>query len=95
MTMKELSNAIGMDPTTLNRTLKPLEAQKLIATKADGRDRRARCIHLTASGQKRLAKAMPLWRAADEELRRTVGAETRAALSGLLGVVNEKLRKPA
>lgn len=95
MTMKELSNAIGMDPTTLNRTLKPLEAQKLIATKADGRDHRARCIHLTASGQKRLAKAMPLWRAADEELRRTVGAETRAALSGLLGVVNEKLRKPA
>src|SRR5258708_39012573 len=28
MTMKELSNAIGMDPTTLNRTFKPLEAQK-------------------------------------------------------------------
>lgn len=93
MTMKELSNAIGMDPTTLNRTLKPLEAQKLISTKPDSRDRRARCIHLTASGQKRLAQAMPFWRAADDELRRTVGAETRAALSGLLSVTSEKLRK--
>src|SRR5258706_7401117 len=38
MTMKELSNAIGMDPTTLNRTLKPLEAQRLVGTNPDGRD---------------------------------------------------------
>src|ERR1700743_2168923 len=49
LTMKELSNLIGMDPTTLNRTLKPLETQKLIKTGADDRDRRARVIHLTAS----------------------------------------------
>ncbi len=94
MTMKELSNAIGMDPTTLNRTLKPLEAQRLVGTTPDGRDRRARCIHLTKSGRKRLAQAMPLWRAADDELRRTVGAETTLALSGLLSLASEKLRKP-
>lgn len=94
LTMKELSDMIGMDPTTLNRTLKPLEMQKLISTAPDKQDRRARCIHLTAAGHKRLARAMPLWRAADAELRRTVGAETTAALSGLLGLANEKLRKP-
>jgi DNA-binding MarR family transcriptional regulator len=94
LTMKELSNAIGMDPTTLNRTLKPLEAQELVSTTPDHRDRRARCIHLTMSGRERLAQAMPLWRAADDELRRTMGAETILALSGLLSLAGEKLRKP-
>jgi DNA-binding MarR family transcriptional regulator len=93
MTMKELSNAIGMDPTTLNRTLKPLETAKLVRTGQDERDRRARCIQLTASGQKRLARAMPLWRAADDEFRRMIGAETTLALGGLLGLATEKLRK--
>jgi DNA-binding MarR family transcriptional regulator len=93
MTMKALASAVGMDPTTLNLTLKPLEAEKLIRTAPDAQDRRARCIHITASGRKRLERAMPLWRAADEELRRTVGAETKLALSGLLGLATQKLRK--
>jgi DNA-binding MarR family transcriptional regulator len=93
MTMKELSNAIGMDPTTLNRTLKPLEAEKLVRITPDARDRRARCIQITASGRTRLEQAMPLWRAADAELRRMIGANTSVALDGLLGVATEKLRK--
>ena len=93
MTMKELSNAIGMDPTTLNRTLKPLEAGQLVRIAPDERDRRTRCIHITNAGRKRLEKAMPLWRAADSELRRTVGAETALALGGLLGLATERLRK--
>jgi DNA-binding MarR family transcriptional regulator len=94
MSMKELANMLGMDPTTLNRTLKPLEAQGFVITAPDSNDRRARCIELTTSGRQRLAQAMPLWRAADDELRRTVGAEAAVALSGLLGLASEKLRKP-
>jgi len=93
MTMKELAEALGMDPTTLNRTLKPLEAQAFIATAPDPDDRRARRVHLTATGKDRLAQAMPLWRAADDELRRAVGAEANLALSGLLSLASEKLRK--
>jgi len=94
VTMKELSQMLGMDPTTLNRTLKPLEAQALVTTAPDPNDRRARCIQLTMAGRGRLALAMPLWRAADDELRRTVGPEAAVALSGLLGLASEKLRKP-
>lgn len=94
MTMKELSNVLGMDPTTLNRTLKPLEAQAFVMTAPDPDDRRARCVQLTMSGRDRLAKAMPLWRAAEDELRRTIGAEATLALNGLLGLAGEKLRKP-
>ena len=93
MTMKQLSNALGMDPTTLNRTLKPLETQGFVRIAPDARDRRARCIHLTTSGRERLARAMPSWRAADDELRRAVGAETTLALSGLLNLAGEKLRR--
>jgi len=48
---------------------------------------------LTATGKDRLAQAMPLWRAADDELRRAVGAEANLALSGLLSLASEKLRK--
>ena len=93
MTMKELSSAIGMDPTTLNRTLKPLEAEKFVRIAPDVRDRRARCIAITTAGRKRLEKAMPLWRAADAELRHAVGASTRVALDRLLDLATEKLRK--
>lgn len=92
-TMKALSNAVGMDPTTLNRTLKPLEAGKLIRTAQDSNDRRARCIHITAVGRKRLERAMSLWRAADSELGRALGVETKLTLTGLLGLATEKLRK--
>jgi DNA-binding MarR family transcriptional regulator len=94
LTMKELSTAIGMDPTTLNRTLKPLEAQGLVGTAPDTRDRRVRRLQLTSSGRERLAQAMPLWRAADDELRRVVGAEITLALQGLLALAGEKLRTP-
>jgi len=93
LTMKDLSNAIGMDLTTLNRTLKPLEASGLISTAPDPRDRRARCVELTAMGRDRLAQAMPLWRAAGQAVRRAVGDETMLALGGLLTLTGEKLRK--
>jgi DNA-binding MarR family transcriptional regulator len=92
LTMKALSSAIGLDPTTLNRALKPLEAQGLVGVAPDPRDRRVRCIHLTLLGQERLAQAMPYWRAADGELRRIVGAETTLALRGLLSLASQKLR---
>jgi DNA-binding MarR family transcriptional regulator len=94
MSMKALAHILGMDPTTLNRTLKPLEVQSLVITAPDPNDRRSRCIQLTMAGRERLAQAMPLWRAADDELRRTVGAEAAVALSGLLGLASERLRKP-
>jgi DNA-binding MarR family transcriptional regulator len=94
LTMKALSSALGMDPTTLNRTLKPLENQGLIRTTLDDQDRRARCIHLTDTGRERLARALPLWRIADDELRRTVGPETALALVGLLTLAAGKLSNP-
>jgi DNA-binding MarR family transcriptional regulator len=93
LTMKELSNAIGMDPTTLNRTLKPLEAQGLVSISPDPRDRRVRCVQLTAGGRERLAQAAPLWREAGDKMRRIMGPETLLALRGLLSLAGEKMRQ--
>jgi len=92
VSIKELSAMIVMDPTTLNRTLKPLEAQELVSTAPSERDRRARCIQITPAGRERLVAAMPLWRAADREFRGVVGEEATVALSGLLDLAGQKLR---
>jgi DNA-binding MarR family transcriptional regulator len=92
VTIKELSALIGLDPTTLNRTLKPLEAQDLVSADPDERDRRARRLRLTPAGRERLIVAMPLWQAADREFRGVVGEETTVALNGLLDLAGRKLR---
>jgi len=92
ISIKDLAALIGMDPTTLNRTLKPLEQNGLVSSTADPLDRRARLIMLTRHGKERLAAATPLWQAAQRELRATVGQETALALNGLLELVGHKLK---
>jgi DNA-binding MarR family transcriptional regulator len=43
-----LAEILIMDPTTLTRSLRPLERQGLVTMKPGRRDRRSRCLHLTA-----------------------------------------------
>jgi DNA-binding MarR family transcriptional regulator len=57
-----LAERLGMDPTTLNRNLKPLTARGLVAVGVDREDRRARAIRITDKGRARLRKAVPFWR---------------------------------
>lgn len=63
-----------MDRTTLTAALKPLERRGLAATVVDTADRRARKILLTKEGEELLAQAVPLWRAADQEMRRALAS---------------------
>lgn len=88
-----LAERIGMDPTTLNRSLKPLQALKLVATATDPRDRRVRALALTRKGRAKLEQAMPLWRAARAETEATIGGETAAAIRGLLDLSSARLSK--
>jgi DNA-binding MarR family transcriptional regulator len=57
-----LAELLGLDRTTLNRNLRPLESENLIATVSDPKDARVRRIQLTPAGRKRLETAIPLWR---------------------------------
>lgn len=88
-----LAERIGMDPTTLNRSLKPLQAAKLVMVAADARDRRVRTLGLTGKGRTRLDQAVPLWRQARTEMEAAIGVETANALGELLDLSSARLVK--
>lgn len=78
--IKDLAAIAGMDPTTLNRALKPLEQQRLVASKVDPEDGRARLISLSPAGEKRLGAAIPIWAEAHRSLEQKLGKEAHQAL---------------
>src|SRR5687767_12805025 len=65
VSLGEFAKLIDLDPTTLNRRLKPLIALQLIENNFDSSDRRRRILLLTGSGMSLLNDAMPLWRQAE------------------------------
>ncbi len=65
-----LADFLGMDRTTLNRNLKPLEDDRLVATTASREDRRVRGLVLTSKGRALLDRAIPIWRAAQRDSER-------------------------
>ena len=73
--MGGLAEALGMDRTTLNRNLKPLERGRLIASSTDRDDRRVRAIQLTEAGHAMLSRAIPIWERAQ--------ADSQTRLAGL------------
>jgi DNA-binding MarR family transcriptional regulator len=79
-----LAELVGADPTTLNRNLKPLQVQGLIADKPDPADLRVRGVYITAKGHARLARAVPFWRQAQTRVETAIGGEAAASLRGLL-----------
>ncbi len=85
--ISDMADLLGMDRTTLTRNLKPLETMKLVAIQPGARDRRIRSLTLTAKGRVLLKQAVPLWRKAQKESNRRIGAnrwdELRPALDFL------------
>lgn len=83
-----LAEALGMDRTTLNRNLKPLEGQGFIETATDKRDARVRALRLTPSGSHLLGRAIPLWRKAQADSTERLGGipwpQFRAQLQALV-----------
>lgn len=88
-----LAEQLGMDPTTLNRNLKPLTAQELVASGLGPEDRRVRVVVITNKGLARLRKAMAYWRRAQTQTRQALGAEAMLALNSLLDLASAKLAK--
>ena len=68
-----LADLLGLDRTTLNRNLRPLEAENLVATVSDPKDARVRGIQLTPVGRKRLDAAIPLWRKVQLDSNQRIG----------------------
>jgi DNA-binding MarR family transcriptional regulator len=79
-----LASVLVMDRTALTHTLKPLERDGLVKLEVDPADRRARLVHLTQQGRRKLAAARDAWSAAQDRFNQSFGQEQAAALRALL-----------
>lgn len=86
-----VADRFGMDPTTLNRSIKPLVAAGWVSIKPDPNDGRARIVSATVAGRDKVAEAIPYWREAEAEVEDAVGRETMLAMNGLIDLATAKL----
>jgi DNA-binding MarR family transcriptional regulator len=74
ISQKQLADLIGIDPTTLTRTLAPLRRKGWLHFEA-GADRRELRLSLTATGKREYKRALPYWQSAQKGLRQVLGKE--------------------
>jgi DNA-binding MarR family transcriptional regulator len=86
LAVKDLSARIAMDETTMIRNLRGLERQGWVALVVGG-DRRRRLPALTEEGRAVFARALPLWKKAQQEVA--------AVLDDRLSETNRKLLRLA
>ena len=87
MTINVLAEAMVTDRTTLARNLKPLQRDGLINIEASPSDRRAKELHLTKTGMKRLDEARKAWSQAQSRFEQTFGAKRTTNLRDMLRAV--------
>jgi DNA-binding MarR family transcriptional regulator len=78
-TINELAEILVMDRTTLTRNLKPLEREGWLKSEP-GQDQRTRVVSLTPNGEATLAKALPLWKQAQQDVEEVLGQRRWDAL---------------
>jgi DNA-binding MarR family transcriptional regulator len=84
LTINALAEDMVMDRTTLARNILPLERDGLIRIEATASDRRAKELHLTKAGEKRLQAALKGWSQAQARFETVFGAKRAADLRVLL-----------
>jgi DNA-binding MarR family transcriptional regulator len=72
ITQGDLADLLGMDSTTLTRTLTPLRKKGWIGSER-GEDRRQVRLTLTAKGAREFRRAEPYWASAQQRLRKALG----------------------
>jgi DNA-binding MarR family transcriptional regulator len=87
VTINALAEDMVMDRTTVGRNILPLERDGLIRIETAAADRRAKELHLTRAGAKRLEAARKGWSAAQARFETALGAERAAELRQLLKAV--------
>ncbi|WP_418148178.1 MarR family winged helix-turn-helix transcriptional regulator [Variovorax paradoxus] len=79
----ELAQALGIDPSTLTRNLKPLVAARWLELGA-GADARSRTVRITATGRDKQAEAQLRLRVAQRVMNEKLGARRMADLRALM-----------
>ena len=84
--MQSLADLLGLDHSTLSRTLAPLLARGMIR-QMDGHDRRASPLGLTDVGRQHTMRAIGAWQRFQSGLEASLGAKRWARLSADLDAV--------
>jgi DNA-binding MarR family transcriptional regulator len=87
LTINALAEDMVMDRTTLGRAIQPLQRDGLIRTRPAPSDRRAKQLHLTKAGEKRLQACLEGWAKAQARFEAGFGAKRAAELRTLLQAV--------
>jgi DNA-binding MarR family transcriptional regulator len=80
-TVSALAERMGLDQSTLSRTLRTLEADGLLEIAVVESDQRKRMVWLTEKGARKLEAALAIWRQAHATLARQVSVEAVRRLS--------------
>lgn len=84
----DLANYIGLERTTVVRTIRPLFSKGLISD-ASAPNQRNKILQLTEKGEKILEQCKILWRDAQEEVERRIGKENADMLMKILDQIND------
>ena len=87
ITINALAKEMLMDRTTLGRNVLPLERDGLIKIETSANDRRAKSVHLTKAGDKRLQTARAAWAQAQARFETRFGAQRAADFRAMLRAV--------
>ena len=80
-TLGALAERSGLDPSTLSRNLRTLEADGLVEIATVESDLRRRMVWLTEAGARRLERAIPVWRAAHAKLSKHLSLDLARRLA--------------
>jgi DNA-binding MarR family transcriptional regulator len=86
-TINALAKEMNMDRTTLGRNVLPLERDGLIKIEASATDGRAKVLHLTKEGDKRLQAGREAWGEAQARFENRFGAKRAADFRAMLRAV--------
>jgi len=86
--ISDLAVYMGLERTTLVRTLKPLFEMGYIVDLADTGERNRR-VQLTADGARIMAQGKQLWATAQSAMEQKLGSETMAQLLAILSALAE------
>lgn len=87
--VSDLAHYVGLERTTLVRTLRPLLERGLITDAAET-GRRSRDLRLTEAGRRAVDQGLPLWERAQAEISRRLGPEGAETLHQLLDALTDE-----
>jgi len=91
MGLARLARELVLSPSTLSRTLQPLQRDGLVSVASTGR--RGKSARLTQHGHETLLAAVPYWQRAQQRFVDQVGDEAWQELAGRLAVTVAAVRR--